>query len=421
MKATSPHNREAEESVLGAMLLSANAIEDVAAYISASDFYQPAHGHIFAAIIAVHDIGMSADPVTVGQTLSAAGLIDQCGGSSRLVDLQAGTPTIGNAAHYARIVRDLSEARSALHSLQETSAAIYGGVQAHTAITDLVDRLSGTTTRESTWDPENIDHLWDGSAEEAFPSPVLGSRVDGVKCISPGAKGLLIAAPESGKSLLAIGLCVEAALMGRKSVYVDFESRASRVIPRLRQHIYGDRCRGYFSYIRPASAITASDRWRARRRLATDKPLLVVIDGYNALLAKHKLDANKTTDIAALAEAVIEPWSGDDVCTLLIDHISKDDTRSGRQSTAIGSVSKTGLVDYALALEPDGDRRIAKGSMGWSKIAIAKDRDGELRCHADNRVDFGNFTVRSDASGRWQHVITMPDGMSGPQVKWASP
>jgi hypothetical protein len=415
---TSPHNREAEESLLGAMLISANAIEDVAAHISAGDFYDPGHGHVFAAICKLHDGGFHADPVTVGQELDQQGILAQCGGTGRLVSLMAGTPTIGNAAHYALIVRDLSEARSALHSLLETSASISGGTPAHEAISTLVDRFSSSSTRSSTWDPENIDHLWDGSPEEAFPAAVLGTRIDGARCISPGAKGLLLAAPESGKSLLAIGLCVEAALLGRKSIYVDFESRATRVIPRVRQHIYGDRCRGLFSYIRPNSAITASDRWRARRRLDRDRPMLVVIDGYNALLAKHKLDANKTTDIAALAEAVIEPWSSDETCTLLIDHVSKDDTRSGRQSTAIGSISKTGLVDYALALEPDADRRIAKGSTGWSRVAIAKDRDGELRHHAINRVDFGNFTVRSDASGRWQHRITMPDGMNGPQVTW---
>jgi len=412
-----PHSIDAEEALLGAMLLSANAIEDVAAHIQPADFWQPAHGHIYAAVCSLHDEGFRADPVTVADRLDR--LLEQCGGPHRLVELQAGAPSTTNAAHYALIVRDHAARRNALARLAETDMAIRGGADAHAALSELVDTFTATSTTASTWDPVNIDDLWDGHPADGFPPAILGARVDGARCISPGAKGLLLAPPESSKSMFAMAMCVEAALLGRASIYVDFESRAKRVIPRLRQHIHGDRCRGQFWYIRPENAITPSDRWRARRRLEETRALLVVIDGYNALLAKHKLDANKTTDIAALAESVIEPWSSDDVCTILIDHVAKDDTRMGRSATtAIGSISKTGLVDYALALEPDRDSRIAKGATGWTTLTIAKDRDGELRCHTPDRSTFGNFTVRSDQNGRWQHRITMPDGMNGPTTRW---
>lgn len=419
MRELLPHSIEAEESVLGAMLITPNAIETVAPHLASADFYRGVHGHIYGAITALHDEGFRADPVTVADRLATQGVLDQCGGSARLLDLQAGTPSTTNVAHYALIVRDHAARRNALARLAETDSAIRGGADAHAAVGELVETFTASSSATSTWDPVDIDALWDGSADDAFPPAILGERVDGAKCISPGAKGLLLAPPESGKSFLAIAMCVDSALMGRPAIYVDFESRANRVVARLRQHIHGNRCRGFFTYVRPNAAIAPSDRWKARRRLDSTRPALVVIDGYNALLAKHKLDANKTTDIAALAEAVIEPWSRDDVCTLLIDHVAKDDTRMGRTATtAIGSISKTGLVDYALALEPDRDRRIAKGTTGSSHITVAKDRDGELRHHCADQHAFGAFTVRSSRIGRWQHQIFMPPGQDGPATAW---
>ncbi len=104
-----PHNLQAEESLLGAMLLSTEAIgAAVEAQLSASDFYKPAHGHIFDAITSLYSAGQPADPVTVAETLRRAGLIDGVGGPSILISLQAGTPAIGNAARYARIIHEHS-------------------------------------------------------------------------------------------------------------------------------------------------------------------------------------------------------------------------------------------------------------------------------------------------------------------------
>ncbi|MFP5317954.1 MAG: replicative DNA helicase [Acidimicrobiia bacterium] len=102
-----PHNLEAEESLLGAMLLSRDAIVSaVEVQLSPGDFYKPAHGHIFDAISSIYAQGEPADPVTVAEELRRAGLLDNVGGTGALVALQANTPAIGNAARYARIVEE---------------------------------------------------------------------------------------------------------------------------------------------------------------------------------------------------------------------------------------------------------------------------------------------------------------------------
>src|SRR3954464_3713237 len=102
-----PHNLDAEESLLGAMLLSRDAI--VAATevgLGAGEFYKPAHGHVFDAITTLSGAGGPADPVTVAEELRRAGLLDAIGGPAVLVSLQASTPATSNAARYARIINE---------------------------------------------------------------------------------------------------------------------------------------------------------------------------------------------------------------------------------------------------------------------------------------------------------------------------
>ncbi len=101
-----PHNLDAERSLLGAMLLSRDAIAAAMEICGSEDFYKPAHAHIFDAIATLYSIGEPADPVTVADELARAGILDLSGGLPALIALQADTPATTNAARYARIVEE---------------------------------------------------------------------------------------------------------------------------------------------------------------------------------------------------------------------------------------------------------------------------------------------------------------------------
>jgi replicative DNA helicase len=104
-----PHNLEAEESLLGAMLLSRDAITAaVEAHVEASDYYKPAHVHIHEAVMALYGQGEPVDPVTIAEELRRAELLDAVGGRAALLRIQAATPASANAGHYARIVNELA-------------------------------------------------------------------------------------------------------------------------------------------------------------------------------------------------------------------------------------------------------------------------------------------------------------------------
>ena len=101
-----PHNLDAEESLLGAMLLSRDAIATAMETCKAEDFYKLSHGHIFTAITSLYGQGEPADWVTVTEELRRRDLLDQIGDPSVFVSLQANTPSPGNAEYYARIIEE---------------------------------------------------------------------------------------------------------------------------------------------------------------------------------------------------------------------------------------------------------------------------------------------------------------------------
>src|SRR3954451_9887080 len=101
-----PHNLQAEESLLGAMLLSRDAIATAVEICTADDFYRPIHGHVFDAITSLYAQGEGVDPVTVADELARAGLLDAVGGLAALLTLQANTPATSNAGRYAKIVEE---------------------------------------------------------------------------------------------------------------------------------------------------------------------------------------------------------------------------------------------------------------------------------------------------------------------------
>jgi len=122
-----PHNIQAEESLLGAMLLSRDAIvASVEVQLSADDFYKPAHGHIYDAITSLYAQGEPADPVTVAESLRRAGVLEGLGGPSILITLQAGTPAIGNAGRYARIIEEHSLLRRLIRVAGDIAEIGYG-------------------------------------------------------------------------------------------------------------------------------------------------------------------------------------------------------------------------------------------------------------------------------------------------------
>ena len=108
-----PQNLDAEESVLGAMMLSPGAIGAVSEVLDASDFYRESHAIIYRAALALYAKGEPVDAITLVDELERRGELEDVGGRVRINELAALVPATSNAAHYARIVRETTRASRA--------------------------------------------------------------------------------------------------------------------------------------------------------------------------------------------------------------------------------------------------------------------------------------------------------------------
>src|SRR6184192_2330871 len=135
-----PQNPEAEESVLGAMMLSPGAIGAVSEVLSAGDFYRQSHGTIYRAALALYAKGEPVDAITLADELEERGDLEDIGGRVRIHELAALVPATANAAHYARIVREMATLRGLIRAGGEI--ARLGWERPGDAV-ELVDRAEG--------------------------------------------------------------------------------------------------------------------------------------------------------------------------------------------------------------------------------------------------------------------------------------
>lgn len=227
----SPHNLEAEESLLGAMLLSKDAV--VAATevgVSAEDFYRPAHGHVYDAVTSLYGAGEPVDPVTVAEELSRAGLLEAIGGPGVLVSLQARVPATSNAARYARIVEEHALLRRLIGVAGEIAEL---GYSLPNDVGMAVDRAEAmvfdVAQRRVTDSLSPIRELLDASLTRLEMLYERGDAITGIPSgytdldevlsgLQPSSLVIVGARPAMGKTAFALGMAAHAALEARRPV-----------------------------------------------------------------------------------------------------------------------------------------------------------------------------------------------------------
>jgi replicative DNA helicase len=120
-----PHNLEAEESVLGSMMLSGEAIAEVIEILEPDDFYRSSHRRIYESLLSVYARGEPVDAITTVEELKRLNILEDVGGPLRIHELVEGVPTPAGAAYYARIVSELALLRRLIHAASEIMEMAY--------------------------------------------------------------------------------------------------------------------------------------------------------------------------------------------------------------------------------------------------------------------------------------------------------
>jgi len=223
-----PQNLEAEESVLGAMMLSPGAIGAVSEVLDASDFYRESHAVIYRAALALYQKGEPVDAITLVDELEERGQLEDAGGRVRIHELATLVSASANAGHYARIVREMATLRGLIRAGGEIAQL---GWERPGETTDLVDRAEQVVFDLSqarvTSEFSHIEELLKDSFERITALYEAGADVTGTPSgfrdldrltsgFQPGNLIIVAARPSMGKS--GLGLCMAANLAVRAEV-----------------------------------------------------------------------------------------------------------------------------------------------------------------------------------------------------------
>ena len=118
-----PHSIEAEQSVLGGLMLDNERWDDVAERVVAEDFYTRPHRHIFTEMHRLQEMGKPIDLITLAESLEVQGQLDSVGGFAYLAELSKNTPSAANISAYADIVRERAVVRDMISVANEIAEA----------------------------------------------------------------------------------------------------------------------------------------------------------------------------------------------------------------------------------------------------------------------------------------------------------
>lgn len=228
-----PHNLNAEESLLGALLLSREVVGQVSELgLHVEHFYKPSHQHIYAAIRGLMATGQPVDVVTVADELRRNGLLDEVGGAQTLLELQNATPAISNAARYAKIVQDTAVLRRLISVAGEITEIAYlepddvtkALDEAETKVFEVAeDRVVDSTRPLSDLLPVAMDKLQETFERGDIITGIATGLNDLDELLSglqPSSLNIVGARPSVGKTALGLGIATHVAKTTHRPVLV---------------------------------------------------------------------------------------------------------------------------------------------------------------------------------------------------------
>jgi replicative DNA helicase len=335
-----PQNLEAEESVLGAMMISPGAIGAVSEILDASDFYRESHAKVYRAALALYAKGEPVDAITLTDMLEERGELEGVGGRVRLHELANLVPASANAAHYARIVNETATFRGLIKVGGEISRL---GWERPTDAPELLEqaeqmlyRIADRGHSEQISLPVEVKRVYEElMAQDGKPRELLGVSsglldLDRVtRGFRPGGLVVIAADTGRGKSSLWLTIALHNAITRRLPVAgFSLEMSETELIQRalaLTAAVPHDRLtRGDMrveewrraadaageltdaplalwtdGLIRPAGVRSQLRRWKARNPEAA----LAIVDYLQLLTPDEKTD-NRTADVSSISRAL---------------------------------------------------------------------------------------------------------------------
>lgn len=414
-----PSSNQAEQALLGGLMLDNSSWDRIADLVGASDFFRPDHRLIFDAIQALAERSQPADPVTLGEHLASRSELGNAGGTAYLAELVTDTPSAANVAFYARIIRERALLRRLIEVGNEIAASAYQ--PEGRLIAELVDeaerrvfeiaergqrRGSGfirlKDVLNSTIDRLDMLHQSQGAVTGL---PTGFTRLDEYTAgLQPGDLIIVAGRPSMGKTSLALNIAENAALGSGKSAAVfsmemSVEQLAMRMVSslgrvdqaHLRNGRFGDddwpRINGAIQqmaeapiYIDDTPSMTPTEVRARARRLQRERGLDLIVVDYLQLMRVAGTAENRATEISEISRSLKGLARELRVPVIALSQLNRSVESRADKKPVMSDLRESGAIeqdaDLILFIYRDEVYNHDSQRKGIADISIAKQRNG---------------------------------------------
>ncbi len=413
-----PNHPEAERSVLGSMLRSANAANLAMELLIAEDFYDPANREIFAAMTTLAASGRAIDIVTLDDELTRRGKLDAVGGSAYLIELSTGVPSAANVQAYISIVDEKSTLRKLIAASESILSECYAGEEetqdilenAEKSIYDITMRKGGQELQAiqpvliTTF--EKIEELYKNHGRiEGVPTGY--TELDDLLTGLHGGEMILIAArPAMGKTSIGMNFIENAAIRGGKSAAVfslemPAEQLAMRMLctealvdmQKVRRGQLSDEDWLRLSeamikigpsslYVDTSPGLTVSEMRSKCRRLQLEHGLDVILIDYLSLMTASGRFGSRQEEVASISRSLKSLALELKVPIIALQQLSRAPTGRSSHRPMLSDIRESGAIeqdaDVVMFLHREDYYDPNTAEKNIAELIIAKQRNGSL-------------------------------------------
>ena len=416
---TPPQDMAAEQSVLGSMLISKDAIAEVSEVLRGTDFYRPSHETIHDAIIDLFGRGEPVDMITVSAELQRAGELARVGGAPYLHTLAANVPIAANAEFYAQIVREKAILRRLVDAGTKIAQFGYAG---EGQIDDVVDRAQAevyqVADRRAAEDYAPLSDIMDNVLDEIEAIENRESGLYGVPTgfadlddltngLHSGQMIIVAARPAMGKSTLALDLCRAASISNNlTSVFFSLEMTRSEITMRLLSaeakvplnHIrngkmdsadwdklarHMGKVSGAPMFIDDSPNMTMMEIRAKARRLKQRHDLKLIVIDYMQLMSSGKKVESRQLEVSEFSRQIKLLAKELELPIIALSQLNRGPEQRGDKRPMMSDLRESGSLeqdaDMVILLHRDDVYEKESTRPGEADLIVAKHRNGATR------------------------------------------
>ncbi|MCA8944388.1 MAG: replicative DNA helicase [Planctomycetes bacterium] len=434
-----PRDVSAERAVLGAMLVDPHCIPDVSQVVRPEDFYVPRHEVVCRAIVDTYDKLADADPISVHETLSRAGLVDDAGGREALLDLAGCVVSASSAGYHAEIVREKSIQRAVLDVCTEVSQlAMENRADARELLDEAERRIFEIARVNVASEIAGIERILQETFERidffrarAGEPTGLVTGYEDLDEMTGGLQGgeliIIAARPSMGKTSFALNLAERVARRQKGVLVFSLEMGAQQVISnmlcccsqvngqavrsgRLTDREYkalqDEAARLYESpiFVDDSAGLSPTALRAKARRLKQKGDLSMVIIDYLQLMSTGRREESRQQEISTISRALKGLARELNIPVIALSQLNRDVESREDHRPRMSDLRESGAIeqdaDVIMLLHREEYFKPTEDNRGLAQLIIAKQRNGPtgdvtLRFFREY-MRFENYTRRAE-------------------------